>query len=342
MTTVLRKYHNYPYSFWRKNTVLYSKTPMINPQLITLEQQFHPSVLTPIREDFLAQHGIELWLKRDDLLHPIISGNKWRKLKYSLNHALSRNKNTLISMGGAYSNHLHALAFVGNALNLQTKAFIRGEKPTVLNPTLQDLLAWKMELAFISRSDYRMLRNFKTHDALPNLKNTEYWLPEGGALALALQGVAELVSETNLDYDVICAACGTGTTLAGIINAVPKDKQIIGFSALKGADFLSADIQQILRTASPFKDWQSYEEHKNWQIKLNYHSGGFAKTTPALLGFMKEFEQRHAIALEPIYTGKMLFGLYDLIAQNYFQAGQKIIAIHTGGLQGNRGFRNEI
>ena len=303
---------------------------MINPQLIALERQFQPSVLTPIQADFLVQKQIELWLKRDDLIHPVISGNKWRKLKYSLNHALSLHKTTLISMGGAYSNHLHALAFVGNCLNLKTKAFIRGEKPAVLNSTLQDLLEWGMELEFISRSDYRNLRNFKTYNALPDLKGCEYWIPEGGYLPFALQGVAEMVAEINVDYDVICVACGTGATLAGIINAVPKQKQVIGFAALKGADFLAEDVKSLLPETSI---------QKNWQINLDYHFGGFAKTTPPLLEFMVNFERQHGIALEPIYTSKMLFGLFALIEQNYFQAGQKIIAIHSGGLQGKRGFK---
>jgi 1-aminocyclopropane-1-carboxylate deaminase len=316
---------------------------MINPQLQALEQQFQPSVLTPIQEDFLAEKRINLWLKRDDLLHPIISGNKWRKLKYSLNHALSLDKATLISMGGAYSNHLHALAFVGKCLNLKTKAFIRGEEPKALNPTLQDLIAWNMELEFISRSDYRILRTFKTYDSLPNLKPDEYWIPEGGYLPLALSGVVELVQEITIDYDVICTACGTGTTLAGIINAVPEHTQVLGFAALKGADFLVQDVKHILMTASPLKDWQSCADiNNNWQINLDYHFGGFAKAMPELLNFIADFEKRHLVSLEPIYTGKMLFGLYDLIQKNYFKPGQTIIAVHTGGLQGNRGFTFNI
>ena len=304
---------------------------MLNQQLVYLQQQFQPAVLTPVQEDFLTEKGIELWLKRDDLIHPIISGNKWRKLKYSLNQALSLDKTTLISMGGAYSNHLHALAFVGKLLNLPTKAFIRGEKPAILNPTLEDLMEWGMELEFISRSDYRGLRNFKTYAALPDLKSHEYWIPEGGYLPLALQGVVELVTEIDIDYDVICVACGTGTTLAGIVNAVPKTAQVIGFAALKGADFLTEEVKSLLP--------EKIALQKNWQINLDYHFGGFAKTTAQLLDFISRFEQQHGIALEPIYTGKMLFGLYQLIQQNYFQAGQKIIAIHSGGLQGRRGFK---
>jgi 1-aminocyclopropane-1-carboxylate deaminase len=299
----------------------------MDKRLLTLENQFAPSILTPIHAPFLRDKKIELWLKRDDLIHPIISGNKWRKLKYSLNHALAFNKKNLISMGGAYSNHLHALAFAGRLLNLKTKAFIRGERPALLNATLQDLLAWGMELEFMSRSAYRELRTFKLPDALPNLNNTAYWIPEGGANSLALTGVGELVTEITSDYDVICTACGTGSTLAGIIQAMPQKATAMGFAALKGADFLTAEVATLLPVAA---------ERKNWQIHLDYHFGGFGKTKPQLLDFISNFERQHGIALEPIYTGKMLFGLYDLIQQDYFPAGHRIIALHTGGLQGNR------
>ncbi len=300
----------------------------MDARLIALEKQFSRSELTPIHAPSLAEQQLEVWLKRDDLLHPIISGNKWRKLKYALNHALSLHKTTLISMGGAYSNHLHALAFVGNALNLNTKAFIRGERPTVLNPTLQDLMAWNMHLTFVSRSEYRQLRLYKAFNALPDLHSNEYWIPEGGAMDCALQGVREIIQEIPIAYDVICTACGTGTTLAGIISGVPETTQVMGFAALKGADFLNADVAKMLSTQQSIR--------KNWQIQLNYHLGGFAKQTPLLSKFIHDFAQHHAVNLEPIYTGKMLFGLYDLIYQGYFSTGQRIIALHTGGLQGNR------
>jgi 1-aminocyclopropane-1-carboxylate deaminase len=305
---------------------------VLHPQLSRLERQFQSAVLTPIQDDFLTEKQLELFLKRDDLLHPVISGNKWRKLKYSLNHALYLQKDTLISMGGAYSNHLHALAFAGKLLNLNTKAFIRGERPAILNPTLQDLTDWNMQFQFISRSDYRELRNFKHYAALPELKSNEYWIPEGGALTFALQGVAESVTEINGDYDVICAACGTGTTLAGIIQAVAAQKQVLGFSALKGGDFLVNDINALLASANSPLNLTA----QNWRINTDYHFGGFAKTTPQLLNFIAAFEQRHGIALEPVYTGKMLFGLYALIQRGYFPPGQKIIALHSGGLQGKR------
>jgi 1-aminocyclopropane-1-carboxylate deaminase len=220
------------------------------------------------------------------------------------------------------------LAFVGKQLNLKTKAFIRGERPAILNPTLQDLIAWNMQLDFVSRSAYRQLRSFKHHADLQGLNQDDYWIPEGGATALAMQGVAELITEIDCDYDVICTACGTATTLAGIIQATAETTQVLGFAALKGAYFLTADVNALLENTAT--------ERKNWRIILDYHLGGFAKTTPQLVEFIEDFEMKQGIALEPVYTGKMLFGLYALIKQGYFKSGQRIIALHTGGLQGNR------
>jgi len=303
---------------------------MLNKQLAAFEQTLGQSTLVKVEDPFIDEQGLELWLKRDDLLHPIISGNKWRKLKYILQHAHSLNTHKIISMGGAYSNHLHALAYAGNLLGIQTEARIRGERPELLGPTLIDIDSWGMQLEFVSRSDYRQLRDYKAFNALPGLKIGEYWLPEGGALALALQGVAELVTEIDMDYEVLCVPCGTATTLAGIVSATPECKQVLGFSALKGGHFLEDELSQLLKKVSCHND--------NWQIHLDYHFGGFAKIKPDLLTFIKQFEQRHRVKLEPVYTGKMLYGIYDLIRQGYFKSGQRIIAIHTGGLQGNRGF----
>lgn len=304
----------------------------MHPALVSLEKGFASSLLQPLSDPLFKARRLEVWVKRDDLLHPVISGNKWRKLKYILNHALSLEKDTVVSMGGAYSNHLHALALTGKLLNLKTRAFVRGERPKSLNPTLKDLENWDMKLNFISRSDYRLLRGYKEHDALTDLKNSEYWLPEGGALSLALQGVGELVEEIGQLFDCICSPCGTGTTLAGIIQAVPAQTQVLGFAALKGASFLHDDITQLLP--------EEKVERQNWQINTDYHFGGFAKTAPSLLEFIDGFERRHKIPVEPIYSGKMLFALYDLIELGYFSPGSRIIALHTGGLQGKRGFEN--
>ncbi len=296
----------------------------MHPDLIKLEKTFQPSILTKVEDSFLEKYQIELWLKRDDLLHSIISGNKWRKLKYILDHALSLNANTIISMGGAYSNHLHALAYVGKVLGLKTIGFIRGERAESLTPTLLDMQQWGMELRFVSRSEYRLLRQYKQ---LPDLQTHQYWLPEGGAEALALQGVAELVHEIDMTYDLLCVPCGTGTTLAGLVNAVADNVTVMGFAALKHAEFLNHDVNALLPV-----------HRDNWQINQNYHFGGFAKTNAELLAFIKQFEKDTQIPLEPVYTGKMLYAIYDLIKNRVFQPNQRIIAVHTGGLQGNRGF----
>jgi 1-aminocyclopropane-1-carboxylate deaminase len=298
----------------------------MHSKLIKLEQALGLSILTKIDDPLLENYAVNVWLKRDDLLHPIVSGNKWRKLKYNLNEALSQGADTIISMGGTYSNHLHTLAYVGNILNLKTIGIIRGERPTPLTPTLLDMESWAMELRFITRSDYRHYRNYKHGFDVPGLKSNQYWLPEGGANRLALRGVEELVDEIDIPYDTLCVACGTGATLAGLINAVSKQVSVLGFAALKNADFLQSDVQSLL----------SVKCHL-WKIFHDYHHGGFAKLTPELALFMTEFEQKTSIPLEPVYTGKMLYGLYDLIAKGYFKPGQRIVAVHTGGLQGKRG-----
>jgi 1-aminocyclopropane-1-carboxylate deaminase len=299
----------------------------MHSELIKLEKTFRPSILTKIDDPLLAQYQIELWMKRDDLLHPIISGNKWRKLKYSLDHALSSGADTIINMGGAYSNHLHALAYTGKALGLKTLGFIRGEQPETLTPTLWDMQNWGMELRFVSRSDYRLLRQYKGCHDLPGIKPQQYWLPEGGAQALALKGVAELVNEIDVAYSILCAPCGTGATLAGIIDAVPEQVSVMGFAALKNAGFLQTDVESLLP-----------RHCTNWQINLDYHFGGFAKTNAELMAFIADFEYKTEIPLEPVYTGKMMYALYDLITKHSFKPGQRIIAVHTGGLQGKRGF----
>ncbi|CAA9892752.1 1-aminocyclopropane-1-carboxylate deaminase [Candidatus Methylobacter favarea] len=297
----------------------------MHPKLIKLETTFNKSVLAKINNAMLDYYGIELWMKRDDLLHPVISGNKWRKLKYSLDHALSLDVDTVISMGGAYSNHLHALAYAGNAIGLKTIGLIRGEQPETLTPTLMDMKNWGMKLKFVSRSEYRTLRQYQGSFDLPGLKPNQYWLPEGGAQALALKGLAELIAEIEVPHDVVCVSCGTGATLAGIIDAVPEDISVVGFAAFKNAGFLTDDITRLLS-----------RNCNNWRINLDYHFGGFAKTTTELISFINEFELNTSIPLEPVYTGKMMYGLYDLLHRQYFKRGQRIIAVHTGGLQGKR------
>jgi 1-aminocyclopropane-1-carboxylate deaminase len=218
------------------------------------------------------------------------------------------------------------LAYVGNVLGLKTIGLVRGEQSETLTPTLADMKAWGMELRFVSRSDYRLLRQYRNWQDLPGLKPRQYWLTEGGAQPLALKGVAELVAEIGILYDTLCVPCGTGTTLAGITDATPKQTSVLGFAALKNAGFLTAEVEAMLT-----------QPRNNWQINLDYHFGGFAKSNAELSAFIEDFELDTTIPLEPVYTGKMMYAIYDLIKKHYFNPGHRIIALHTGGLQGKRG-----
>lgn len=300
--------------------------PSLHSRLRALEAGFGKSGLSPIADPSLSATRVQLWIKRDDLLHPIISGNKWRKLKYLLNDAMVNGADTLVSMGGAYSNHLHALAFAGKCLGLKTIGYVRGEPPDIFNPTLRDLQRWGMELRFVSRGEYRELRAYK-HNDLPGVSANQYWVPEGGANSLALKGLAEIAGEITMEYDHLLVACGTGTTLAGLISAAPLTCRITGIAALKGANFLTDDVKQLLT---------QNRSYTNWQIVHDYHFGGFAKSTPELHQFVRQFESLHDISLEPVYTGKLLFAVFDLARKGYFKPGQCVVVLHTGGLQGAR------
>ncbi len=272
---------------------------MLHPDLLALEQRFCVSPLQRIDDELFRKAGIEVWIKRDDLIHPVISGNKWRKLKYCLNHAFQSQADTLVSMGGPWSNHLHALACVGKEVGLKTRGYIRGEEPENPSPTLRDIRAWGMQLEFVSRQQFRKLRQYRKFNSLPGLKTGEYWIPEGGASNLALQGIHEIVIEITIQYDHLLVAAGTGTTLAGLIAASPENVTVWGIAALKGEGFLFDDVKQLLPEGSS----------KNWQIELNYHCGGFARSSPELRQFIQQFEACHQIPLDPVYNGKMFYAL---------------------------------
>lgn len=291
-----------------------------------LEINKKAAIVEKIHHTVLDEHDFPLYIKRDDLLHPIISGNKWRKLKYTLLHALKNGHEHLISMGGAFSNHLHALAYIGYKLNIKTTGIIRGEQPKEENATLSDLRKWNMNLEFINRSAFRDLRKHRAFNAVPAKQYNGFWIPEGGASDYALKGIAEIAEEIDMEFDTLALACGTGTTLAGLAKTLPTENRVLGFSSLKGGGFLEKDVKKLIKQRSI----------TNWSINFDYHFGGFAKTTDELLSFIESFQNETSIPLEPVYNGKMLFGLFDLIKNGKLKKGQKIIAIHTGGLQGNR------
>ncbi|NCP45341.1 MAG: pyridoxal-phosphate dependent enzyme, partial [Flavobacteriales bacterium] len=252
--------------------------------------------------------------------------------------AKHQGKNQLLTFGGAFSNHIAATAAAGKQFGFKTIGIIRGEEHLPLNPTLQLALENGMQFHYVDRTFYRE----KKYDVLflETLKEQYgdfYLVPEGGSNAFAVKGCTEIIKNINIDYDIICCACGTGGTIAGIIASVDETKQVIGFPALKGGEFLKNDIQQLL---ADYQQQFSVEiNHPNWSLNTDYHFGGYAKRTPELIDFVNDFYQNHSIPLDLIYTGKMLFGIYEMAKMSAFFNGKKIVAIHTGGLQGNCGFK---
>lgn len=272
---------------------------------------------------------ITLTIKREDLIHPVISGNKWRKLKYNLLAARQAGQDTLLTFGGAYSNHIAAVAAAGREFGFNSIGIIRGEElasQVAQNPTLAAAQANRMQLQFVSRADYRMKHDSTFINALSQRYGSFYLLPEGGTNQLAIQGCAEILTDYDKQhFEHICCAAGTGGTIAGIIQSAAARQQVIGFSALKG-DFLADEV----------KAWLSPQAlAANWRINSDYHFGGYGKTRPELFAFIQSFSHQTGMMLDPVYTGKMLFGIFDLIQRGYFAANSRILAIHTGGVQGN-------
>ncbi|QHL88359.1 pyridoxal-phosphate dependent enzyme [Nibribacter ruber] len=280
----------------------------------------------------LTQKLVTLAVLREDLLHPTIPGNKWRKLKYNLQEARTQNVETLVTFGGAFSNHISAVASAGQEFGFSTIGYIRGEETLPLNPTLQHATSCGMQLRYLSREDYRLKDDSAFQAQLLTHIPHPYLLPEGGTNLLAVKGCTEIVTELQESWDVLCVASGTGGTLAGIIAGAGGEGHIIGFPALKGGEFLHAEVTQLVQAYAG----QAYD---NWQLQTEYHFGGYAKHTPELLTFIQDFYEQHQILLDPVYTGKLLFGVFDLIEKDYFTEGTRIIAIHTGGLQGWTGFK---
>ena len=276
------------------------------------------SRLQLLQEPFPERLPFQLYLKRDDELHPLVSGNKWRKLKYNLAEARRLGHHTLLTYGGAYSNHIYALAAAGREYGFSTIGIIRGEDHRERDtPTLAFARQQGMRLHFITRHQYRNLSDVVFQQDLQHRFGLFYALPEGGTNELAVQGTAEIIPEiiqqSQWVPDYVCCAVGTGGTLEGLARSATAATKVLGFAALKG--FISPDSA-------------------HFQVLTDYHFGGYAKTTPVLLDFIRNFEQRTGVRIEQVYTGKMLYGIYDLGKKGFFRAGSSVVAIHTGGLQG--------
>ncbi len=266
-----------------------------------------------------------LYIKRDDLLDPLIGGNKFRKLKYNILHAKDQKKNTLLTFGGAYSNHILATAKAGALENMNTIGIIRGAAEHGLSPVLTKAQALGMSLQFISREDYKLRHNADYLTALQNAHPNAHIIPEGGTNAHALRGVAEIRTELPDDIDFIATACGSGGTLAGLITAYAdrEDIEICGFSVLKGEDQLTSTVTALLKA-------NGITPRCTWHINTAHHFGGYAKAPSELVEYIKSFKEQHGIDLDYVYTGKMMHGITNLL-QNRTDI-QKAVAIHTGGL----------
>ena len=289
------------------------------------------SLLQELLEPVAAAHGVRLLLWRDDLANPDLPGNKARKLKYNLAAARQQGHHTLLTFGGAYSNHIAAVATAGRLFGFKTIGLIRGDEPVIgtpLNPTLTQAVADGMALHYLDRQAYR--RRAEPAFIAEQLAQfgPAYVLPEGGTNELALPGCAELVAEIrqHVAFDALAVAVGSGGTLAGLLTGLAGESHAVGVAALKNGGFLRDEVDALTqRTTS--------EKFTNYAVQTDYHCGGYAKYSAELLAFIEQFRTRHGVLLDPIYTGKLLFGVLDMIGNGYFRRGSTVVAIHTGGLQ---------
>ena len=275
--------------------------------------------------------SISISIKREDLLHPIISGNKFRKLKYNLKEAIKQKKSKLVTFGGAFSNHILAVAAAGKELGFETIGIIRGDEladKILENPTLFKAQKLGMKFKFVDRKMYRNKNEIDFRRRLELEFQDFYLRPEGGTTEVAIQGCEEILTDLDNDFDFICCPVGTGGTISGIINCSKESQQVLGFPALCG-DFLKEDIRK-------------FATKSNWNLITDYDFGGYAKVSDELIRFMNDFYSKYNILLDPIYTGKMMFGVMDLIEKDFFPKNSRILVIHTGGLQGIAGINAKL
>ncbi|CAB9495069.1 1-aminocyclopropane-1-carboxylate deaminase/D-cysteine desulfhydrase [Alteromonas macleodii] len=293
-----------------------------------------PSPLIPFKPNWEGASKVSLYVKRDDAIHPVMSGNKWRKLSHALTSPLP---NHVISFGGGFSNHLHALGFACYKLGIPFTAIIRGDYSAAPSPMIKDLMQWQTRIEYVNRITYNK-RNDSTYlDELKLEFPNAIIIPEGGSQALALQGIKDMVDEIEVDFDFIVAPVASGATLAGIINALNKRNSLmatdfrshykaIGIGVLKGEGYLEGLVEQFLTTSS----------QTHWHIDHSYHFGGYAKAPSELQTFCSDFNNTMEFEIEPVYSGKAFWAVKDMLAKGKFEDGSRIVVLHTGGLQGAR------
>jgi len=271
-----------------------------------------------------------MYIKRDDLIHPEISGNKWRKLKYNFEYAIENALSEVITFGGAYSNHIAATAAAANHFGIKSTGIIRGDELNEnSNPTLQQAAKDGMNFRFLSREDYRKLKT--DLNLLKAQFPNAYIIPEGGTNELAIQGASEIIQELHIDFDVIITAIGTGGTMAGLIRGLRGKKEVLGISSLKG-DFMKTEMRDLLQNMQI--------SHSNFEVLTNFHFGGYGKCPSTLIDFINQMKKEINMLFDPIYTAKALFGVWEMITNGRFD-GQTLVFLHTGGLQGIAGFNQK-
>jgi 1-aminocyclopropane-1-carboxylate deaminase len=287
------------------------------------------SKLQTLQHPLFEQYQLHVQIKRDDLIDPIISGNKWRKLKYNIKHVKEKGYKGIISFGGAYSNHIHALAFACKQHDLHAIGIIRGERHYAENFTLSKASKWGMALHFVDRQTYRERHTAHYLQQLSQQFPDYFIIPEGGSNRLALQGVAEICHELNsqTQYDTLISPVGSAGTISGLITGDDNQHKIIGIAVLKQTDYLTKEVSMLLND-------QQGKTFNNWQIFNNYHDGGYAKFSPDNLKKLHAFSATTGVPFEPVYSGKMVLALLDLIENGYFPPHHNIVLLHTGGLQG--------
>lgn len=302
------------------------KTMSVN-KVITQPVDITKAVVQPVNDDRLHRKNVAMDVLRLDLIHPVISGNKWFKLKYHIQEALRQNKKGVLTFGGAWSNHLVATALACAQANLASIGIIRGERPAQLSATLQEVQDYAMQPVFISRHEYA--NEAAIIPVLQQKYPDHYIVPQGGQSHLGVLGAADIAQLVQIEsYSHICCATGTGTMLAGLVHAALPHQQVVGISSLKIPDDENNSLNSFIKP---------YASNPNqYKIFYDFHLGGYARKTDDLIRFMNSIYQQHEVPTDFVYTGKLFFGVMHLVQTSYFQPGSRLLLVHSGGLQGNR------
>ncbi len=317
---------------------------------------FFPPPIQQINSEIIRSAGVDLYVLRLDLMHPWVNGNKWFKLKYNLLEAKEKNFTTLLTFGGAYSNHIYATAAAGNLFGFRTIGVIRGEERLPLNPTLSFAVQQGMQLVYMNREMYRQRNTPVVEEYLQQRFGEVFIIPEGGSNLNGVRGCMEIIGDAMptavtersrsagyaYAFDRICVACGTATTLTGIALSLHQGQRAIAFPVLKNGAFLAQEIESLLTNYLASDLPAPSNSPASWELVCDYHFGGYAKVNDELLLFSQQFTQEHGVPLDYVYTAKMFYGVMDLLKQGFFSKGDSLLLVHTGGLQGNVGMEERL